>query len=572
VSDNATIARLLGEIADLLDISGDNPFKVRAYRNAADIVGHAAEQVATMDDATLRTWGGIGKDLAQRIHEIATTGDCAVRRELLETYPITLLDVLSLQGVGPKTVGRLFAELAITSIPELEVAARDGRIRALKGMGQKKETLILQALAERQQHAGRHLLADAASAVQSLLDWLHAQRDGLDLQPVGSLRRGAETCGDVDILAVGADRTVLDLFVSYPKVTRVLAHGETKASVLLDSGLQADMRAVDAEARGAALQYFTGSKAHNIALRDRAIAQGCRLNEYGLVRVADNVRLAGDTEEGLYRALGLPLIPPELREDRGELVAAEAGDLPSLITVGDLRGDVHMHTTESDGRDDLEAMAHAALTRGLSFIAITDHSKALAVANGMDEARTLAHAARIRALNAPGHPLTLLAGIECDILADGRMDLDDECLKALDVVVASVHLHLGQDEATMTARIIRAIEHPWVDIIGHPTNRLLLRRAASHVHIEKVIDAAAANGVALEINAQPDRRDLSETHARLARDRGVKLVINSDAHATAQLGHPAWGVLTARRAWLTPDDVLNTRDVHGFRRALKRHR
>ena len=572
MSDNATIARVLGEIADLLDISGDNPFKVRAYRNAADIIGHAAEEVAAMDDATLRTWGGIGKDLAQRIREIATTGDCAVRRELLETYPLTLLDVLALQGVGPKTVGRLFTELGITSIPELETAARDGRIRALKGMGQKKETLILQALAERQQHAGRHLLADAASAVHALLDWLHAQRADLDLQPVGSLRRGADTCGDVDILAVGADRTVLDLFVTYPKVARVLAHGETKASVLLDSGLQADMRAVDAEARGAALQYFTGSKAHNIALRDRAMAQGCRLNEYGLVRVADNVRLAGDTEEGIYRALGLDLIPPELREDRGEFIAAAAGDLPALITGHDLRGDVHMHTTESDGRDDLDTMAETARARGLSFIAITDHSKALAVANGMDEARTFAHAARIRALNRPGHGFTLLAGIECDILADGRMDLDDDCLKALDVVVASVHLHLGQDEATMTARIIRAIEHPWVDIIGHPTNRLLLRRAASHVHIEKVIDAAAANGVALEINAQPDRRDLSDTHARLARDRGVKLVINSDAHATAQLGHTGWGVLTARRAWLTPDDVLNTRDVDGFRRALKRHR
>lgn len=572
MSDNATIARILGEIADLLDISGDNPFKVRAYRNAADIVGHAAEQVAAMDDATLRTWGGIGKDLAQRIHEIATTGDCAVRRDLAATYPLTLLDVLALQGVGPKTASRLFTELGVSSTPEVEAAARDGRIRALKGMGQKKEALILQALAERQQHAGRHLLADASAAVHALLDWLHAQREGLDLQPVGSLRRGTDTCGDVDILAVGADRTVLDLFVACPNVARVLAHGDTKASVLLDSGLQADMRAVDPAARGAALQYFTGSKAHNIALRDRAIAQGCRLNEYGLVRVADNIRLAGDTEDGIYRALGLDMIPPELREDRGELSAADAGHLPSLIAVSDLRGDVHMHTTESDGRDDLETMAHAARARGLSFIAITDHSKALAVANGMDEERTLAHAARIRALNRPGHIFTLLAGIECDILADGRMDLDDDCLKALDVVVASVHLHLGQDEETMTARIIRAIEHPWVDIIGHPTNRLLLRRAASHVHIEKVIDAAAANGVALEINAQPDRRDLSETHARLARDRGVRLVINSDAHATAQLAHPAWGVLTARRAWLTPDDVLNTRDVHSFRRALKRHR
>lgn len=570
--DNPSVARVLGQIADLLELKGENPFKIRAYRNAADIVAHAAEQVREMDAAALRGWAGIGKDLAMRIHEIATTGDCAVRQDLLTEFPITLLDVLALQGLGPKTAGRLFAELGVTSLADLEAAARAGRIRDLRGMGAKKEALILKAIEERQQHSGRHLLADASRAVTALLDWLREQVPDLDIVAVGSLRRGAETCGDVDLLAVGAPSHVLQTFTHHPLVERILGRGDTKASVLLRGGLQADLRVVAVHERGAALQYFTGSKAHNIVLRDRALERGWRLNEYGLFRASDGSRIAGDSEEGIYKALGLAYVPAELRENRGEIEAAIQDRLPRLVEAGDLRGDVHMHTTETDGRDSLEAMAAAAAERRLAYIAITEHSQHLAMANGMDEARTLAHAERIRAMNGRFPGLTLLAGIECDILADGRMDLPDGCLAALDLVIGSVHSGLSQSEAEMTARLIRAIEHPHVDVIGHPTNRLLLRRAASKVHIEKVIDAAAANRVALEINANPNRLDLSDSHARLAVDRGVKLLVSSDAHSTSELDFPHWGVLVARRAWATRDDVLNTLPLAAFRQALKRGR
>jgi DNA polymerase (family 10) len=351
----------------------------------------------------------------------------------------------------------------------------------------------------------------------------------------------------------------------------VLGHGDTKASILLGGGFQADLRCVTAAQRGAALQYFTGSKAHNIALRDRALERGWKLNEYGLFDPQEQP-IAGTTEESIYEALGLAWIPPELRENRGELEAAASLTLPSLIERSDLRGDLHMHTTESDGRESLETMVRAAHDRGLEYIAITDHSKSLAMANGMDETRTLANAARIRALSKTLRGFTVLAGVECDILPDGSMDLSDDCLAALDIVVASVHSALQQDEAEMTARIVKAIEHPSVDIIGHLTGRMLLRRDASRVGVEKVIDAAKANGVAMEINSQPHRLDLCDSHARLARDRGVKLVIDTDAHEIQALGYARWGVLTARRAWLGKDDVLNTLPVDGFRRALRRNR
>lgn len=570
--DNASVARILGQIADLMEIKGENPFKIRAYRNAADVVAHAAEAVNEMDAAALRTWAGIGKDLAVRIEEIAATGDTAVRRELLQEFPVTLLDVLGLQGVGPKTAARLYHELGIASLDDLQAAAAAGRIRGLKGMGAKKEELILKALGERLQASGRHLLSEAATAVSSIVEWLHASRPGLDLLPVGSLRRGCDTCGDVDILAVGAGTAVLELFTSYPLVERVLGRGETKASVRLQGGLQADLRAVASHERGAAMQYFTGSKAHNIVLRDRALERGWRLNEYGLFKADDQSRIAGETEEEIYQALGLAFVPPELRENRGEVQAAAAGTLPTLIEAGDLRGDLHMHTTESDGRDTLEEMAEAAAARGLEYIAITDHSRALAMANGLDEERALAHAERIRAMNGRYRGLTLLAGIECDILADGRMDLDDQCLSRLDIVIASVHSALSQSEQEMTARLIRAIEHPSVHIIGHPTNRRLLRRHASQVHIEKVIDAAARNGVALEINCNPERLDLSDSHARLARDRGVKLVISTDAHSTTELDMRRWGVLTARRAWLSREDVLTAQPLKAVRKWISRRR
>jgi DNA polymerase (family 10) len=569
--DNRAVARTLSEIADLLELRGDNPFKIRAYRNAVDIVNHAAEQVSGLDEAALRAWNGIGKDLAGRIREIALTGDCAIRQELLGEFPSTLLDVMRLQGVGPKTVAVLYRELRIKSLDDLAAAAKAGRIRSLKGMGAKKEQLILQAIEERQRHAGRHLLSRATETADGIVAYLKALAPSADILTVGSVRRGAETCGDLDILAAGAEPALVDAFIQYPGVERVLGRGGGKASVLMRGGFQADLRIVKPEQRGAAMQYFTGSKAHNIALRDRALTRGWKLNEYGLFDQDDRA-IAGATENEIYQAFGMAYVPPELRENRGEIEAAETNTLPRLIELSDLKGDVHMHTTESDGRERIETMAAAARARGLEYIAITDHTQSLAMANGLDEARTLAHADNIRKISKTLKGFAVLAGAEVDILSDGRLDLADDCLKQLDVVIVSLHSNLLQDEADTTRRLIRAIENPHVDIVGHPTARWLLRREGAKFMLEKVIDAAVANGVALEINSQPHRLDLCDSHARLARDRGARLAINSDAHEVPALNYPRWGILTARRAWLTKEDVINTRPLKQFTAGLRRHR
>jgi DNA polymerase (family 10) len=577
--DNPAIARILKEIADLLEIKTDNPFKIRAYRNAADIVANHPHALASLDAAGLREIPGIGKDLAARILEIAQTGDAQYHRELLAEFPPTVLDVLHLQGVGPKTVAMLYRELGVRTLEDLEQAAASGKVRALRGMGEKKEALILKALEERKRHAGRHLLSDAYDSVGPLLEFLRERAPGVDMTPVGSLRRGCDTCGDLDILASapasepnsGATPALMDTFVSYPLVERVLGRGETKSSVLLRGGFQADLRLVPPESRGAALQYFTGSKAHNIALRDRAIGLGLKLNEYGVFRTADDARMAGDTEDSVYEALGLQWTPPELREARGEVEAARTRALPRLIDRADLRGDLHMHTTETDGKDDVAAMAQAARDAGLEYIAITDHSQSLAMANGLDERRALLHAARIRAEDRR-HGVRLLAGIECDIKPDGTLDLADDCLAALDFVVASVHSAFNQERQQMTDRLLRAIENPHIDVIGHPTGRAILRREAYPLDMDVIIDAAARHGVAMEINGQPHRMDLNDVHARLARDRGVPIVISSDAHSKAGLAALRWGLVVARRAWLEPVHVLNTRPFEEFRDQLRRNR
>ena len=569
--DNPAIASILGEIADLLEIKGDNPFKIRAYRNSADIVSNHPHDLSSLDAAGLREIPGIGKDLAARIREIVETGDAQFHRELLAEFPPSVLDLLRLQGVGPKTVATLYKELGVRTLDDLEHAATDGRIRALKGMGPKKESLILKAIDERKQHSGRHLLPHTHDVASALVDYLAVDAPTARIEAVGSLRRGSESCGDIDILVTGADAAVMDRFIEYPLVERVLGHGDTKSSVRLRGGFQADLRLVEPESRGAALQYFTGSKAHNIGLRDRALSRGLKLNEYGLFNVADDVRVAGTTEEEIYAALGLDWVAPELREDRGEIAAAERRDLPRLIERSDLRGDLHMHTTESDGRASIIEMAQAAKAAGLEYIAITDHSQSLAMANGLDERRVEAHAARIRAEDGK-HGVRLLAGIECDILPDGRLDLADDCLASLDIVIASVHSAFSQDRQQMTERILRALENPHVDVLGHPTGRRLLKRAPYALDIEAVIGAAVRYGAALEINSQIERLDLNDSQARLARDRGVPLIISSDAHSPQALAVTRWGVMQARRAWLTADDVLNTRPLAAFRSRLRRNR
>jgi len=439
-------------------------------------------------------------------------------------------------------------------------------------MGAKKEALILRAIDERRRYAGRHLTAEVAGVAGRIVAALSSAQPAAEFVPVGSLRRRAETCGDLDILAVDADTAVMATFVALPQVARVLGHGETKSSVLLDSGLQADLRLVTRAQKGAALQYFTGSKAHNIALRDRALSQGLRLNEYGLTRLADGAVIAGAEEDAIYAALGLAWVPPELREHRGEIDAAARGALPALITRADLRGDLHSHTSVTDGKEDIATMAAAARDRGHEYLAVTDHSQALAMANGLDERRALAHAAAIRALDARLDGITLLAGIECDIRADGSLDLHHDCLAALDLVVASVHSGFSLEPAQMTDRLLAAIECPWVDVIGHPTGRLLLRREPLRFDLEAVLAAAARAGVALEINCQIDRLDVNDTVARAARDRGIPLVISSDAHTIAELDALDWGIGVARRAWLTAGDVLNTRPLAELRTRLRRHR
>ncbi|HEY3044736.1 MAG TPA: DNA polymerase/3'-5' exonuclease PolX [Vicinamibacterales bacterium] len=570
--DNLAIARILREIADLLEIKNDNPFKIRAYRNGADIAANHPHHLPSLDEAGLREIPGIGKDLAAKIREIADTGGAVFHRELLAEFPPTILDLLHLHGVGPKTVATLYRELGIRTLADLERAATDGRIRALHGMGAKKEGLILKALDERKRHAGRHLLPDAHAAAEALVAYLHERAPQATITPVGSLRRGCDTCGDLDLLASGAEPSLMDDFVNYPLVERVLGRGETKSSVLIGGGFQADLRLVPPESRGAALQYFSGSKAHNIALRDRAIGLGFRLNEYGVFSTEDETRVAGETEEEVYGALGLDWIPPELREMRGEIEAAQANALPRLIEFSDLRGDLHMHTTETDGKDGIRAMADAARDASLEYIAITDHSQSLAMANGLDERRALAHAARIRAVDAEGIGVRLLAGIECDIKPDGTLDLADDCLAALDIVIVSVHSAFNQDQQEMTDRLLRALENPYVDILGHPTGRKILKREPYPFDVAAVVDRAAARGVALEINCQVDRLDLGDVHAKLARDRGARLVISSDAHSRTAFGALRWGVLVARRAWLEPVHVLNTRPFDEFRDNLRRNR
>jgi DNA polymerase (family X) len=570
--DNQAIARILRETADLLEIKDDNPFKIRAYRNGADIAANHPHDLARLDDTGLREIPGIGKDLAARIIEIAETGDTEYHRGLVAEFPPTILDLLHLQGVGPKTVATLYRELGVRTLDDLEGACADGRIRALRGMGSKKEALILKALEERKRFEGRHLLPDAHEAAGALVSYLRGRAPDAVIEAVGSLRRGCDTCGDLDLLASGAPASLMDDFVEYPPVERVLGHGETKSSILIRGGFQADLRLVANDSRGAALQYFTGSKAHNIALRDRAIGLGFKLNEYGLFRIADDAKVAGEAEEAIYGALGLEWIAPELRELRGEIEAAESRALPRLIDREDLRGDLHMHTTETDGKDDLRTMAAAAREAGLEYIAITDHSQSLAMANGLDERRALEHAARIRALDAEGLGVRLLAGVECDIKPDGTLDLADDCLAALDIVVASVHSGFNQDREQMTHRILKALANPHVDILGHPTGRRILKRAPYPVDVDAIVDAAARHGAAIEINCQVERLDLNDVHAKLARDRGVPLVISSDAHSRHAFGRLHWGVLVARRAWLEAAHVMNTRPFAQFTASLRRHR
>ncbi|MDX2267314.1 MAG: DNA polymerase/3'-5' exonuclease PolX [Bryobacter sp.] len=574
--DNEQVARLLTETADLMEIAAEDGFRIRSYRNAAKAIeGHPANVVALVREnpKQLTAIPGVGKGIAHVLEEIATRGSFERRDEMLEKYPPTALEMLKLQGLGPKSVGLLIEAFRVTTIDDLEKLCREQKLRELPRMGAKLEEKVLKSIALYRRNAGRFLLDFAAETAEEVIALLRQVPGVTQAVAAGSLRRGKETVGDIDILVAGeAAEKALDAFIAWPKVEEVLGHGENKASARVGSAhIQVDVRSVPEASFGAALQYFTGSKEHNLVLRTRAVKRGLTLNEYALARESDGEVVASRKEEEIYAALGLAWIPPELRENAGEFEAAEQGTLPVLLELEDMRGDLHMHTTESDGRGTLEEMARASAALGREYIVITDHSKALAMANGLDEQRALAFAQLVRGLEPGGLGVQVFSGIECDILKDGRMDLDDEALAALDFVIGSVHSHMNLDEHAMTDRLLAALENPYVKAIGHPTGRVLLHRDAYAYAFETVAARAAERGVAMEINASPERLDLHAPLIRAAKAKGCKFVISTDAHHPAHLRNLRYGVQMARRGWLTKNDVLNTMPLAGFAASLLRN-
>ena len=567
---NADVAAAFEEMADLLEIEGANPFRVRAYRFAArtlrDLPAEVGEMVAKGEDLT--SLPGIGDDLAGKIKEILATGTAAALEAQRKRVPATLTELLRIPGLGPKRVKTLAHELKVRSLSELQTAAQAGRVRTLAGFGEKTEQHILDALATRLAEAPRVQRAVAIPYAEALVAYLEQSSGVSRVIAAGSYRRGLETIGDLDILVTApAGRTVMDRFVAYQEVRDVLAHGATKSSVRLQSGLQVDLRVVPQESYGAALLYFTGSKAHNVVLRQLAQQRGLKLNEYGVFR--GDKPVAGETEESVYASLGLPWIPPELREGRGEIDAAKAGRLPHLVDLQDLKGDLHAHTRATDGRNSLPEMAEAARLRGLRYFAITDHSRRLTMAKGLDSTRLLQQMEDIDQLNATLSGITILKGIEVDILEDGSLDLPDEVLGRLDLVVGAVHSRFNLSNRRQTERIMKAMDHPHFSILAHPSGRLIGRREPYDVDMLRIIRKARERRCFLEINAHPERLDLTDIHCRMAKEEGVLLAVNTDAHSMLDLENARFGVGQARRGWLEKSDVLNTRSYAELRKLLK---
>ncbi len=568
---NADIAAIFDEIADLLEIQGANPFRVRAYRNAARTVGEFGRDIAALlaRGQALPKIPGIGEDLARKLHEIAEAGHCAFLDRLHKEFPAAVTQLLRIPGLGPKRVKVLYDSLHVADLDELRTAAREGRIRALPGFAEKTERHILEALEAHTGEVRRLRRPVAAQYAEPLARWLRAGRDVERVEIAGSYRRCQETVGDIDLLVVAADGPALTArFAAYEEVAEVLAQGETRASVVLRCGLQVDLRVVEATSYGAALAYFTGSRGHNIRLRRRAQDQGLKLNEYGLYRGAE--RIAGETDASVYAALGLPWIPPELREDRGEVEWAERGPLPDLVTRADLRGDLHCHSRASDGANSLEEMAAAAKARKLAYLAITEHSQQLRVAHGLDSERLLKQMDEIDRLNAGLKGVTLLKGVEVDILEDGSLDLPDALLGKLDLVVGAVHSHFDLPSAKQTQRLLKAMDHPHFTLLAHPTTRELDKRPPIEADWLRIIRHARERGSFLELDSQPSRLDLPDTWCRVAKEEGVLVSIDSDAHSEHDLDDLTWGVDQARRGWLEAKDVLNSRPLAELRRLLRR--
>ena len=560
---NADIARAFDEIADLLELGDENPFRVRAYRNAARVVGELRLDVprTLAEGAGLPKIPGVGADLAGKMREIAAGGSCKLLEQLRRRYPRGVTELLRLPGLGPKRVRVLLGE-GIHSLAELERAAGEGRLHEVPGFGEASEGRLLEAARARLSKARRFKLAVAAQYAEPLARHLGAVL-------AGSYRRRKETVGDLDFLvAAEHPQAAIEKLVTYGEVKEVLAKGTTKATVLLASGLQADLRVVPPESFGAALHYFTGSKAHNIAVRRLGMARGLKINEYGVFR--GRRRIAGETEASVYAAVGLPYIEPELREERGELEAARRGELPKLVELADLQGDLHVHTVATDGRNSLREMALAARARGLRYLAITEHSRRVTMAHGLDPVRLARQCAEIERLNDELRGIAVLKGIEVDILEDGALDLPDSILGKLDLVVGAVHSKFKLPRERQTARILAAMDNPRLSILAHPTGRLIEERAPYDVDMLALLRKAKARGVAVELNAHPDRLDLGDVHCRMAKDEGVLVAIDSDAHAVDGFDVLGYGVGQARRGWLEKKDVLNARSLAELRRLLRR--
>lgn len=563
--ENIEIAKMLSQTADLMEIAGEDGFRIRSYRNAASALEgnpERAEDLLKTPGRSLTEIAGIGKGLAAVVSEIVARGSFEKRDALLARYPPTALEMLNIQGLGPKSIALIIEHFRVTSLEDLERLCKDQRLRTLPRMGAKLEEKVLRSIAAYRQSAGRFLLRFGVGVAEELAGYLEQPR----VEAAGSLRRGKETIGDLDLLVCGDDPApVLERFVRHPKVSEVLAKGENKASVKFGlEHLQVDVRVLPEESYGAALQYFTGSKTHNVALRQRALRQGLTLSEYGLFQVADNLRVAGRTEEEVYERLGLAWIPPELREGQGEIEAAEQQAMPRLLELSDIRGDLHMHTTATDGRASLEEMAQAAKELGREYIAITDHSKALAMANGLDEERVVRFAENVRNIDCGALGIRVFSGLECDIRRDGTLDIADDALAELDFVVASVHSFMNLEPGEMTDRLLRALENRYVKALGHPTGRVLLHRDGYGFDFERVAAAAAARGVALEINASPERLDIHGALIRSAKAKGCKFTISTDAHHPKHLANMRYGVVTARRGWLEAGDIWNALPVGEF--------
>jgi DNA polymerase (family X) len=577
--DNASVARLLAETADLMSIDGADSFRILSYRRAAEAVEQSTVDLMAIISETDRLLGipGIGKSMASNIQSIARTGSLPQRDQLVAKYGTGILELLKLPGMGPKTIALFWSAAQITSIDQLAQAIEGGQLAKLPRMGAKQLEKLKKGIEDYRRSAGRFRIDEAEEAATRISAYLLAFEGFERVTPAGSLRRGRETAGDLDLLVTGPacqpgrGDAAVDYVAAYPGIHSIIAKGENKVSFYLSNSLQVDVRLLPSESYGAALQYFTGSKAHNVSLRQRALKMGYTLSEWSLARLDDGTPVAAASEEEIYSSLAMDWMPPELRENLGEIEAAANHSLPRLIQISDIQGDVHMHTVETDGHNTIEEMAEAGLAHGYRYVAITDHSKSLAMTNGLDEVRALEHLRRIREVDKlMGGRIRVFAGIEVDILADGALDLDNEVLAQMDVVIASVHSRFEQGRTEMTERVLHAIENPYTHILGHPTGRLLLRREPVAIDIGAILRRAGQLGVAVEHNAAPERLDLSDRDLRLAKELGCKIVINTDAHNLRDFDKMTYGLRQLRRAWLGPGDVLNTMGPGEFLGALRK--